>query len=374
MPRPSGTLRIYLGAAPGVGKTFAMLERGPAPARAGHRRGRRLRRDPRPGRAPPPRSATCEVVPRQHGRVPRRGVRGDGRRRRAGPPARGRAGRRAGPHQRPRLAATPSAGRTSRSCWTPASTSSPPSTSSTWSRSTTSSSGSPGSASARRSPTASCAAADQIELVDMTPEALRRRMAHGNVYAAETIDAALANYFRPGNLAALRELALLWVADRVDDALEAYRDRHGIEEPWETRERVVVAVTGAPGADALIRRAARIASRSQGELMGVHVRADGRAGRPASARARRQRRLLERARRHLPRDRRQRRGRRPRRLRPGRERDPARAGREPAVPVAPSSSGGRSSTAWSRLSGPIDVHVISRPPRRPRRRRPAPCR
>jgi two-component system sensor histidine kinase KdpD len=117
-------------------------------------------------------------------------------------------------------------------------------------------------------------AADQIELVDMTPEALRRRMAHGNIYAPEKIDAALANYFRPGNLAALRELALLWVADRVDDALEDYRVRHGITEPWETRERVVVAVTGAPSSDDLIRRAARIASRSHGELLGVHVRSD----------------------------------------------------------------------------------------------------
>ena len=63
--------------------------------------------------------------------------------------------------------------------------------------------------------------ADQIELVDMSPEALRRRMAHGNVYAAEKVDAALANYFRPGNLSALRELALLWLADRVDEALSA---------------------------------------------------------------------------------------------------------------------------------------------------------
>ena len=117
-------------------------------------------------------------------------------------------------------------------------------------------------------------AADQIELVDMTPEALRRRMAHGNIYAPEKIDAALANYFRPGNLAALRELALLWVADRVDDALEEYRERHGITEPWETRERVVVAITGAPSADALVRRAARIAQRAHGELLGVHVRAD----------------------------------------------------------------------------------------------------
>ena len=54
----------------------------------------------------------------------------------------------------------------------------------------------------------------------MTPEALRRRMAHGNVYKSDRIDAALANYFRPGNLAALRELALLWLADRVDEGLE----------------------------------------------------------------------------------------------------------------------------------------------------------
>ncbi|MGH9075063.1 MAG: histidine kinase, partial [Acidimicrobiales bacterium] len=57
--------------------------------------------------------------------------------------------------------------------------------------------------------------ADQIELVDMTPEALRRRMAHGNVYPPDRVDAAVANYFRPGNLAALRELALLWLANRV---------------------------------------------------------------------------------------------------------------------------------------------------------------
>jgi two-component system sensor histidine kinase KdpD len=116
--------------------------------------------------------------------------------------------------------------------------------------------------------------ADQIELVDMTPEALRRRMAHGNVYAAEKIDAALGNYFRAGNLGALRELALLWVADRVDDALEEYRTRHGITQPWEYRERVVVAITGAPGSEHLIRRAARIAQRAHGELLGLHVQAE----------------------------------------------------------------------------------------------------
>ena len=131
----------------------------------------------------------------------------------------------------------------------------------------------------------------------MAPEALRRRLAHGNVYGAEKIDAALANYFRPGNLAALRELALLWVADRVDDALQDYRERHGITRPWETRERVVVALAGAPDTDHLVRRAARIAQRAKGDLIGVHVVADtglttGRRAATAAAMAA-QRRLLE---------------------------------------------------------------------------------
>jgi len=122
--------------------------------------------------------------------------------------------------------------------------------------------------------------ADQIELVDMSPQALRRRLAHGNVYAAEKIDAALTNYFRVGNLTALRELALLWTADRVDDALDHYRAEHGISEPWPTRDRVVVAVTGGPEGEVLIRRGARIAQRSRGgELLAVHVtRSDGLSG------------------------------------------------------------------------------------------------
>ena len=121
-------------------------------------------------------------------------------------------------------------------------------------------------------PDAVVRSADQIELVDMTPEALRRRLAHGNVYTADKVDAALGNYFREGNLGALRELALLWVADRVDEALLAYRDRHGIAAAWEARERVMVALTGAPGGDRLVRRAARIAGRLKAPLVGVHVR------------------------------------------------------------------------------------------------------
>jgi two-component system sensor histidine kinase KdpD len=135
--------------------------------------------------------------------------------------------------------------------------------------------------------------ADQIELVDMTPEALRRRLAHGNVYPAEKVDAALANYFRPGNLGALREIALLWTADRVDEALERYRELHGIAQTWETRERIVVAMTGAAGGDALVRRAARTAMRTHGDLVGVHVRPQDGLAAPASGEIDRHRALLE---------------------------------------------------------------------------------
>jgi len=95
--------------------------------------------------------------------------------------------------------------------------------------------------------------ADQIELVDMTPEALRRRMVHGNVYPPDRIDAALTHYFRPGNLTALRELALLWVADRVEEGLQRYRTEHGIAAQWETRERIVVGIAGEAGDAAVIR-------------------------------------------------------------------------------------------------------------------------
>lgn len=136
--------------------------------------------------------------------------------------------------------------------------------------------------------------ADQIELVDMTPEALRRRMAHGNVYGPEKVDAALSNYFRVGNLSALRELALLWLADRVEEGMGRYRADHGIVSTWPTRERVVVALSGGPEGETLLRRGARIASRGAGgELLAVHVaRADGLAGSDLPALAH-QRRLTD---------------------------------------------------------------------------------
>jgi two-component system sensor histidine kinase KdpD len=122
-------------------------------------------------------------------------------------------------------------------------------------------------------------AAEQVELVDITPEALRRRMAHGNIYAPDKVDAALGNYFRMGNLTALRELALLWLADKVDDALTQYRKDHEIAETWETRERVVVALTGGPEGETLIRRGGRIAARGGAALLAVHVsKSDGLTG------------------------------------------------------------------------------------------------
>lgn len=114
--------------------------------------------------------------------------------------------------------------------------------------------------------------ASQVELIDITPEALRRRLSHGNVYAPERIDAALSNYFRRGNLTALRELALLWLADQVDTALAKYRAENKITDMWEARERVAVAVTGGPESETLVRRASH--------RVEVERRTDGRARDP----------------------------------------------------------------------------------------------
>ncbi|MDQ1123818.1 ATP-binding protein [Microbacterium trichothecenolyticum] len=121
-------------------------------------------------------------------------------------------------------------------------------------------------------PDAVVRAADRIEVVDLAPQSLRDRLAAGSVYPAERIDAALSNYFRLGNLTALRELALLWLADEVDSALQRYRTEHKIEGSWQARERVVVALTGGTEGETLLRRGARIAARSAGgELLAVHV-------------------------------------------------------------------------------------------------------
>ncbi|TGO05298.1 DUF4118 domain-containing protein [Serinibacter arcticus] len=143
-------------------------------------------------------------------------------------------------------------------------------------------------------PDAVLRAADQVELVDIAPQTLQGRLAQGQVYPAERVDAALSNYFRLGNLTALRELALLWLADEVDSSLLTYRDAHAISSTWQARERVVVALTGGPEGETLLRRGARIAARSAGgELLAVHAIApDGLRAGPPGALAR-QRALAE---------------------------------------------------------------------------------
>jgi two-component system sensor histidine kinase KdpD len=117
-------------------------------------------------------------------------------------------------------------------------------------------------------------AADQIELVDMSPEALRRRLAHGHVYPPDRIDTALANLFRPEVLGKLRQLTLLWLADRVEEQLEQQLASGLPDETRGVRERVVVALAG-QGGDHLVRRAARIAGRTGAHLVGVHVVSPG---------------------------------------------------------------------------------------------------
>jgi two-component system, OmpR family, sensor histidine kinase KdpD len=125
--------------------------------------------------------------------------------------------------------------------------------------------------------------ADQLELIDSSPESLRRRMVHGNIYPAEKVPDALTHFFRTENLVALRELALRFVADETEEELLAYlRDRHA-DALWETRERIMVAVTGAHGTDAVLRRAARIAARTKADLHAVYVVPDDQARRAAGA-------------------------------------------------------------------------------------------
>jgi two-component system sensor histidine kinase KdpD len=113
--------------------------------------------------------------------------------------------------------------------------------------------------------------ADQIELIDSSPEQLRRRMVHGNIYPKEKVSQALTHFFRTDNLIALRELALRFLADETDEDLLEHLRQHESAGVWETCERIMVAVTAVPGTDGLLRRAARMASRLKGELDAVHV-------------------------------------------------------------------------------------------------------
>jgi two-component system sensor histidine kinase KdpD len=113
--------------------------------------------------------------------------------------------------------------------------------------------------------------ANQIELVDSSPEQLRRRMVHGNIYPADRVPQALAHYFRTENLTALRELALRFLADETEEQLLEYLRGQQKGVVWETGERILVGITAAPGTDGILRRAARMASRIKADLQVLHV-------------------------------------------------------------------------------------------------------
>jgi two-component system sensor histidine kinase KdpD len=117
--------------------------------------------------------------------------------------------------------------------------------------------------------------ADQIELIDSSPEQLRRRMLHGNIYAPERVSNALAHFFRTENLTALREMALRFLADETDEDLLEYLGHSHPEVVWETAERIMVAVNTAPGTDGILRRAARMATRIKADLHVVYVNGQG---------------------------------------------------------------------------------------------------
>jgi two-component system, OmpR family, sensor histidine kinase KdpD len=116
---------------------------------------------------------------------------------------------------------------------------------------------------------------DETVMVDLTPEALQNRMRRGDVYGKEKIEQALKNFFRRGNLIALRELALRQVAEQVDRSLESYMVEKDIQEAWGVRERLAVCISANPKAQYLVARAARMARRMDAELYALHVDLDG---------------------------------------------------------------------------------------------------
>ena len=363
-----GRLRVMLGAAPGVGKTFTMLEEG-----------RRLQAEGRD---------VVVAIVETHGRAAtaslRRGARGD-------PAPLGRAPRRHPRRARRRRGARPQARSSPSSTSSPTPTPPAPPHAKRWEdveqlldagidvistvniqhieslndvvQQIT------GVPQRETIPDAVLRRADQVELVDLAPAALRDRLSQGLVYPAARVDAALSNYFRLGNLTALRELALLWLADEVDTALRAYRARAGHRR----------AVGGA--------RAHR--GRAHRRTGGRHPAAPRRAHRAA----RRRRAALRGARRDAGGPRRPRRRRRCRRSEPWSSRSaapftrswPSRcrprwsssraASTRPswssasagAAASKPSSAAPGTSSSVIRLSGDIDVHIVSHVAGRDRR-------
>ncbi len=134
--------------------------------------------------------------------------------------------------------------------------------------------------------------AGQVELVDLAPAALRHRLAEGLIYPEDQVDAALSHYFQFGNLAALRELAQLWLDESVPDPAAAFLAGHGVCGPAEAAV-IVVGLAGSPADQWLIRYAAQLAELSGARLLGVHVRPPDNMDRPARARLAEDRQLLK---------------------------------------------------------------------------------
>src|SRR5579884_748365 len=117
--------------------------------------------------------------------------------------------------------------------------------------------------------------ADEVELIDISPYALRQRMKHGNIYPRERIDAALNNFFREGNLTALRELALRRTAEKTESQLQQYMTEHGISEYRSASERVMVGFDARPHTREVIRDAWRLAHGLHADLIALNIQPDG---------------------------------------------------------------------------------------------------
>jgi two-component system sensor histidine kinase KdpD len=127
--------------------------------------------------------------------------------------------------------------------------------------------------------------ADEVQLVDMTPHALRQRIRHGNVYPPGRAELALQHYFREGNLNALRELVLRRLSSAVEDDLQEYMGTEGIEAAWPASEAVLVVLDASAGAPDLVRRAFRSAEGLHAPLIGVWVEPSGWSGATPEERA-----------------------------------------------------------------------------------------
>jgi two-component system sensor histidine kinase KdpD len=113
--------------------------------------------------------------------------------------------------------------------------------------------------------------ADEVTIIDITPRALINRLRRGDIYKPEKVESALDNFFREGNLSALREIALREVAREVDDDVSTYRRKKRIDAPWATGDRVMVCLSPTISSLRLLRRGWRIAQRLQADIVAVHI-------------------------------------------------------------------------------------------------------